>query len=88
VICTRCGEEIGESEGFFTEGDNQYHEGCYADKQWDELNAETKEKWEGAMKQQIRAIKQIEDPETRKSTLDDYVKRCIPTQIRDEILAE
>jgi len=86
MICAKCRQEISELEGYFTEGADNYHEHCYANKQWDTLPIDVKKKWHQAMVAQIKAIKAIEDEELRKATLDDYVKRCVPKAIKRKLL--
>jgi len=87
--CARCEKPIDPMvEGFYSEGPDNYHERCYAEKRWEELPPAVRKVWLKAMKAQIRAIRLIEDPENRKRILEDYVKRCVPKAAKEEVLGK
>jgi len=81
-----CGTEIKRGEGFFIEEGKNYHEKCYADKRWNEVDDETKRKW----REQIRLswyqwIKEAETKKEKKQRKDFVKKYKIPKALDKEV---
>jgi len=86
VKCVVCGKDIAVGEGFFTDDAGNYHEKCYADKRWGEVDATTKKKW----REQIRLswfqwIKEAETDEEKKERKEFVKKFKVPKALDKEV---
>jgi len=85
VTCAICKKEIPLDEGFFTEGNLDYCEKCYADKRWNEVDGKTRAAWRKNITVWIRWVNEASDKEERKRRLD-YVKRLkVPKALETDI---
>jgi len=86
VKCTVCGTEIKPEEGYFTEAEKDYHEKCYADKRWGEVDRATKRKWrENIRSAWFEWIKEAETDEEKKERKDFVKKFKVPKALDKEV---
>jgi len=84
--CDVCGREIGLDEGYFVEAGKTYCEKCYADKRWDEVDAETRRKWrENIRNTWVRWIKEAPDEEERRKRREYVLRYKVPKAFEGEV---
>jgi hypothetical protein len=86
-ICAICKKEINTlEEGYFTEGNVDYCEKCYANKRWAEVDEKTRALWRAnAIRTWMAYIKGAANVEERKRRID-FVKRLkVPSDMEKDI---